>query len=337
MNIDAIIVFGYLLLTLILGLYWGRGVKNISDYALGGRNFSTSVLSTTIIATYASASGFFVQISRSYDDGIYMLIGFVGQLIGILFFAYYVSRKMDRFVGKLSVAEMMGDLYGKNLRILSSLPIFLVSGGLVAVQIKVLSSTMAYFTNINDLLCIVITALVIIIYSAFGGVRAVTNTDYVQFLTFAVAIPIIFLIVYSSLELPNNQANKQDLIDHLFKLDQQKFPHYAILFIYFVVPSFSPPIIQRMLMAKNTHQIYRSFEIAAITLFAMATLSCIIGGMIHVSNPNLENKEVFGYLIDNYTYPGLKGLLLIGILALAMSTADSNLNAGAVSFSHDLC
>ena len=43
------------------------------------------------------------------------------------------------------------------------------------------------------------------------------------------------------------------------------------------------------------------------------------------------------YIIDNYSYTGLKGLIAIGIMGVIMSTSDSYLNSAAVLFSNDLC
>lgn len=50
-NIDIAIVAGFLILTLVVGLYYGRGVRTVEDYALGGRSFSTEALVSTIVAT----------------------------------------------------------------------------------------------------------------------------------------------------------------------------------------------------------------------------------------------------------------------------------------------
>ena len=77
-NIDIAIVIGFLILTLVVGLGHGQKVKNIKDYALGGRNFSTGALVATIVATYASGSGFFVTLSKTYSDGFYYMFASAG-------------------------------------------------------------------------------------------------------------------------------------------------------------------------------------------------------------------------------------------------------------------
>lgn len=58
MDIDLFIVVSFLVLTLAVGLGHGQKVKNIKDYALGERNFSTGALVATIVATNAPVEKF---------------------------------------------------------------------------------------------------------------------------------------------------------------------------------------------------------------------------------------------------------------------------------------
>jgi Na+/proline symporter len=51
-NIDTTIVVGFLLVNLAVGLYYGKKIKTIKDYALGNRSFSTAALVATIVATF---------------------------------------------------------------------------------------------------------------------------------------------------------------------------------------------------------------------------------------------------------------------------------------------
>ena len=57
-NIDTVIFIGFLVINLIFGLFSSRGIKNIKEYAVGNRNFSTATIAATIIATWIG-SGFF--------------------------------------------------------------------------------------------------------------------------------------------------------------------------------------------------------------------------------------------------------------------------------------
>lgn len=54
-------------------------------------------------------------------------------------------------------------------------------------------------------------------------------------------------------------------------------------------------------------------------------------------NPNIDPNNLIMYVVDHYSFIGLKGIILIAIMAMGMSTADSYINAAAVIFSHDFC
>ncbi|NRB10946.1 MAG: sodium:solute symporter family protein, partial [Rickettsiaceae bacterium] len=57
-NLDIAIFVIFLGATLAVGIFASRGITNIAEFALGGRNFSTMTLSATIIATWMSGSVF---------------------------------------------------------------------------------------------------------------------------------------------------------------------------------------------------------------------------------------------------------------------------------------
>jgi Na+/proline symporter len=56
LSIDALIVSGFLLLTLLVGLWPGKGIKDIHEYAIANKMYGTGVLTMTILATYITAS-----------------------------------------------------------------------------------------------------------------------------------------------------------------------------------------------------------------------------------------------------------------------------------------
>ncbi|MGV2432241.1 MAG UNVERIFIED_CONTAM: hypothetical protein LVQ98_02415 [Rickettsiaceae bacterium] len=112
-DIDTTILVIYMLLNVLLGLYWGRNVKNIKEYALGGRNFSTGTLVATIMASWIGGDELFVDLEQVYTTGLHFVIACTGQALGLLLLAYVFIPRMGEFLGDLSIAESMGKLYGK--------------------------------------------------------------------------------------------------------------------------------------------------------------------------------------------------------------------------------
>ena len=51
LSLDYLIVYAFLLITLIIGLRAGRGIKDIKEYALANKSFGTVALTLTYLAT----------------------------------------------------------------------------------------------------------------------------------------------------------------------------------------------------------------------------------------------------------------------------------------------
>jgi len=136
-DIDTAVFIVFLTLNLVVGLYYGRGVKNIKDYSLGNRNFSTGALVSTIVATWIGGDYLFITIAEVYTTGLHYAIGCLGMVVCLFLNAYVFVPKMSEFLGSISVASAMGDLYGKHVRLISVIGGAIISAGFIAVQFKV--------------------------------------------------------------------------------------------------------------------------------------------------------------------------------------------------------
>ena len=66
MDLDSAIFMGFLVVNLAVGLFYSQGIKNIKEYAIGNRGFSTGAISATIAATWIGAGVFSMNIIESY-------------------------------------------------------------------------------------------------------------------------------------------------------------------------------------------------------------------------------------------------------------------------------
>jgi len=114
-DIDIAIIVVFLTATMAVGLLAGRKVTNIRDYALGNRSFTTSALVATMVSTTISGSAFYIILSKTYSGGWFLSVAVSGIAFGKLFTAFYLLPKMGEFLGKTSIAEAMGDMYGISL------------------------------------------------------------------------------------------------------------------------------------------------------------------------------------------------------------------------------
>jgi Na+/proline symporter/signal transduction histidine kinase len=341
LNIESTIFIVFLLLNLVVGLSYGRGVKNIRDYALGGRNFSTIALVSTIVATSVTGSSFFVKLSNTYSDGLPYIVASLAISIQFIIIGMVFIPRMGEFMGTLSVAEMMGNLYGKRVRLLTAMCSILADIGLIAVQFKVFGSLVHYFIGVSPGSAIVIAAVIVTLYSAFGGIRAVTHTDILQFFTFGFAIPMIGMLIwheFHALDLTISQAFQNPLFNYqkITNLRGDELFDFIFLLIYFLIPSISNVDFQRISMGRDVKQVKKAF-IISLFVFIFITLAVMwIPFLIVNINPNLPANEITSYIINTYTYGGLKILIIIGVAAMAMSSADSFINSATVVFAYDI-
>ncbi|MFV0251377.1 MAG: sodium:solute symporter [Rickettsia aeschlimannii] len=336
-NIDLLIFTSFLAINLLVGLL---NIKNIREYAIGTRNFSTGTIVATLIATWIGTSTFLIDNSRIYRDGLlYLLPSVFGSIVSWLLISDFIAPRFENFLGSLSAAEIIGEAYGNKVRILTSIVSILISIGRIAIQFHVASLILQIFFNISNFYIDLCIATVIISYSAFGGVKSVTFTEAVQFFTYSAIIPVIGIVVWNVFSDPhividsNVQTRLTDL-QGLFHYTSPKFWISLNIFIYFAIPSLGPSIFQRILMAKDTRQISRTFFISAVICLCLSVLFIWIAILLLPQDPVVNINELFLRIIKSYI--GFKGLIVGVIMAIIIASTNSYINVAVVTFTNDI-
>lgn len=332
---DSGVIFIYLLITIIVGMYAGRNVKTMTDFAVGKRDFLIFTLIMTIIATYIDGESILNGVTLSYKSGLSYYIANISSTI-TLFLYSAIAIRVTKFENAISVGDIMGELYGKFAQIFTGISGFLISAALVAAQFKAMSFVFDYFYGVDSVTGVLIGAFIIIAYSAFGGIRAVTWTDLVQFFILICAVPLVTSIAINKVggiseifhQLPSDKLT-------FFAEDDETFYKHIVYFVAFAMPLCSPPMIQRMLMTKDMKRSFKAYWMSAAICIPLYIMISLAGVAAFVMDPNLDPNNVFMYLIDTGMPSGLKGFAVAGIIAIIMSTADSFMNTAAISFSHD--
>jgi signal transduction histidine kinase len=89
-------------------------------------------------------------------------------------------------------------------------------------------------------------------------------------------------------------------------------------------------------MSKNVMQVQKSFIVASLFWLFITAMMSFVGILILSDNPTLKSKDILNYLLSNYSYVGLRGMIMAGIMAMIMSTADSFINSTSVLIVNDL-
>lgn len=307
---------------------------------MGTKAFSTTSLTATIIATWASGSGFNIDLESFYFQGWVYAIPALGMCFSLLFVAVCFVPKMARVLNKISVAAIMGDQYGQTVRTITAISGCLVVLGYIFIQFKIMGLAINYIIpSFDPFTCIALSSIVVIIYSSIGGINSVVHTDRIQMVCFTFAILIGITCMYTKLYYTTSippVAAKHFEWSYIYTLDKDTLLDTLLLFLYFTIPAFSPHVIQRISMGFSINQVKKSYIYAFIGLSTGVVLSYTLAYLFYQLDPNVLPEDIFHSFIDQYAIPGTKGILIIGVVCMCMSTADSNLNIAAILIANDL-
>ncbi len=346
LSTDHLIVYTFLLVTLLVGLWAGRGVKDIRDYAIANREFGTGALVITLIATYLGGWDLICFPSDIFSDGLTHIIPRVvcGLICCLLFIAWFVAPKMVNFKDCLTMGDLMYIFYGKSGQLITGLLGLIYNTTVISSQILFLSHVCEWLGVRSDW-GLSLATLVLVIYTAKGGMRAVTTTDILQFIAIVVAIPLLaHLMIYQAggirallSRVPSEKLQLLNLGQDTTGAFSANYYAFPILVVWFLFPGFplSFPFIQRMLMVKNKQQGVNMYYISTAFLITFFLLLALIGLATLVVYPYIDSQNVFNHVVNNLPV-GIKGLVWAASLAVIMAAADSFLQAAGVSLTHDL-
>lgn len=335
-SLDVLVVLVYLIGCLFIGLYKSTKIKNLTEYSLGKAQYPSTVMATTIFATSISSYSTIGTVEKIYNLGFFFVIAFITKPIFFLISGNMLSRNLDKFKGCISITDIFEVLYGKTSKMVITILSLLMSMGMVAIQVYAVAIILQAL-GVNNNFGTIISFIVLICYSTFGRIRAVAFTDLFQFLIFFVALPIVCSNGF--FEVGGFSGIFQALGKEYFNLNLsiKEWAWFLSILIFNSIPTLGPPIIQRTLMVNAPHKMLRIFNINALLCIPFFLIIAIIGMTIKIKCANTHELEkdiirAFTYGLPN----GLMGVVVAGLLAVIMSTADSYLNTASIILTKDL-
>ena len=135
------IFFGYLIFESLTSF---KEVRSINSFSLGIKAISTYALGATITATWVSGSGFILDLTEFYTRGLLYFLESVGMILGLIIMSMVLVPRMERYLGTMSVATIMGDEYGQIVRVITALSGCLVIAGGLYIQFKIMGQVLFY-------------------------------------------------------------------------------------------------------------------------------------------------------------------------------------------------
>lgn len=334
--IDSIIIGIYLVGVLIVGLISGRNIKDVHEYSVAKNTFSTFVLMAAIFATLVGGGSTMGVSEKVFSTGIVFLLLCLCFIIRDIITAFFIVPRFDQFGDCLTVGDIMAKYYGRTGKILVGVAGTLQGSVFLGMQVAASGHLFNYFLDLPYAWGVVIGMGVVIVYSAFGGIRAVTITDVVQFSVLIVAIPMTFTIGVDMVGgFPGliNSVPPEKL--SLLPKSNDEIRFYSLMLV-FALPYMDPALVQRLLMGRDIRQVKKALLISSLGRLPYLFMVGVLGLVAFIIKPDLQPDLAFPYLVNHILPVGIKGLVISGLLAVLMSTADSYLHVTGLLFTHDV-
>jgi len=336
-------------------------------YFLASGNMPWWAVATSVVATSLSAVTFIGGPEKAYRGDLTYLSASIGMvlsvvIVGVVFVPVYYK------MGVTTVYEALGARYGRQTQRAASCA-FLI-GRVMASGARLFAASipfsLAVFGDIdpNHLqISIIGVALIACVYTSMGGIAAVVWTDMAQLLILlgaAVAAIVLLMLeipagateIIETLRAAQTEAgsNKMTVFDWRWDLSSNfAMPTVLLGWTLFNVAAYGTDqdLAQRLLTCKSARRgqaaiigaglvgmiVTGVFMALGLLLFIRYQSPELMGEMFVTRTP--EGREVFlEYALG--TLPlGLRGVLLAGLFAAALSSLDSALNAMASSTVRD--
>jgi len=360
----------YLIGTVLVGVYFSRqGSGESSDqFYLGGRRLGPIVTAMSAEASDMSSYLLMGLPGLAYLCGV-AEVGWtvIGLAVGTYLNWLIVARRLRRYsaqLGAFTIPDYFSRRYADSRHILSCIAAVVILVFFIpytASGFKAVGTLFNSLFGVDYHVAMIVGAVVIIGYTVLGGFLAVSTTDLIQSIVMTVALLVILVFsVGQAGGLDTVLENARALPGYLrmtqgYNAADGTAGSFGALSIastlawglgYFGMPH----ILLRFMAIRNEEELKTSRRIASVWVVVSMFVAIVIGivgysvsaaGRIPFLRGSAESETIIVQLSDLMSRHGVflalvAGVVLAGILASTMSTADSQLLAAASSVSQDL-
>ncbi len=321
--IVKVIIAAYFLVILLIGFVSYFRIKSTADYFVAGKKAGFSSVAGSLLATILGGSAILGTIELSRNTGWPALWFLFSAAFGLIILVP-LSKHVKRF-GNFTLPEMLGNFYGKRAEITSSVIIPIAWTGIVAAQIIAAAKILQGLGFISYNTGALVSGIVFIIYTLFGGQLSILKTDRVQALLIIVGLIVLVIFSFRShLAAQIPQLSVKSIFNESFTLGDL----FILILTYSVTFIVGPDIYSRIFCAKNEKIAKFSIITVALILIPVSFALTWLG----IFSIKSGSPGIIGFaqnLLPEWAY----GLFIAALLSAVMSSADTTLLTSSIILS----
>ena len=329
---------------LVLGLTyaWRRRRQSVEDYTISRNHAPVNVGVATLVA---SMFGTWVLLSPGESGANFGIISLVGYALGMagipVMFMFVGPRIRQLMPNGHSITEYVRHRFGMVPFVSIFVVIIFVIGIFITAEMTAITAAVSILTGSPAWATAVAVGIVVIAYTAYGGLRVSIYTDRIQFWVLIPAL--LLLVVVAAWFVGGSGAWGAAKEAGLLSVSSAGSYYFAVVLIIGIVASnaFHPGMWQRVYTVENQRSLNRSLWGAAalaipITfLMGMAGIAAVGNGSVGPFEYPAVAAALFSLASDVFPL-WMHFLMLICALMLAMSTLDTLMNGLASGMAADL-
>ena len=352
--INYIVLFGYLMSMVGIGIYFTRRNKNTDDFFRGGQNIPWWAAGCSIFATMLSSLTFTGIPSKAYaQDWTYAVGNFTIPVMAVV--AVYIAMPFYRGIDATSAYEYLEKRFSRSLRLFGSLSFTLFHIFRMAVVMSLTGLALAVATPLTPLHSVLLMGTLSILYCTLGGIEAVIWTDTVQTVVLLGGALFAFTLLVCGVEdgvggfLESAiSADKFTIANFHWDVTSPQIAVWVIVFgaLGQNLSSYTADqaVVQRYMTTANPKLAARSIWTNAILSIPATLLFFGLGTALFAFyqshpdrlDPTITTDQVFPLFIAREMPLGVTGLIVAGIFAAAQSTVSTSMNSTASTIVTDL-
>jgi len=325
--------------------------KNSSDYLLAGSDVKPWLVALSAVATNNSGYMFIGLIGFAYLAGLHAAWLMIGWIFGdfiVSLFVHKQLREKTEETGSLSFMGVVCKWNGKEmnaLRFIGGVLTLAFLGTYAGAQLSAGSKALHVLFGWDYALGAVIGAVIVVAYCFAGGLRASIWTYAAQSFVMFFAMTLMCVLTITQLggwgEFTHNLNNVSPTFLDIFPSDTQFGPAMFILgwiFAGFGVIGQPHIMVRFMAMddAKNMTRV-RSYYYSWFSTFSVLCICTGLAARLLIpETANFDSELALPVMAQDLLHPILAGLVLAGLFAATMSTADSQILSCTASITRDL-
>ncbi len=304
-----------------------------AEYFIGNRSLGGFVLAMTIVATYIGASSFIGGPGIAYKLGLGWVLLACIQVPTAFFTLGILGKKMSiisRKINAITVFDILKARYNSNfLNILSSIILVMFFIGAMVAQFIGGARLFETVTGLPYITGLIIFSTVVIIYTTFGGFRAVTITDAIQAVVMFLATLVLFIVILKNGHGMQNIMLKIKEIDpNLLRPDSGGNIAKPFIMSFWVLVGIAilglPVTTVRCMAFKDSKAMHNAMIIGTSLVGILILGMHLVGVMGRAVITDLTDADkIIPILALKNLHPLLAGVFIGGPLAAIMSSVDS--------------